>query len=566
VTKGQSVFRKKGGINYRHIGRYGEIASILVKYGFGDLLSRINLERYINFGKRILKVKPRERVEEISRYDRVRMVLEELGPTFIKLGQFASNRPDILPHELIISLERLQDAVPVFPEKDALNIIEAELGRPVLSLFETFSEKPFASASMAQVHKAKLKGGIEVAVKVQRPRITDVVNTDLEIMYHLATLIEKHFQNLEAFNPLQLVNEFSNAIVKELDFNAEANHIEQFEHNFRGDPTMYVPKVYREFTTRKVITTEFIHGIKISNIRLLKEADLDPREIARRGADIVLKQIFMHGFFHADPHPGNILVKKDNVICFLDMGMTGIITPSSREHLSRIIIGIAERNPQKIVKTLLHMADHQIDGREELEFEIAELIQEYASRSLVMINIGDILNRLSKLLVTHKLRLIPGFYLLVKAVVTMEGLGLRLNPEFNMMFHLEPFAKKMVQDQFGPIHLAKEGVDTLSDIFFLLRDIPSEAREIIQLFKGGKIKFGFEHRGLDPMLRKFDQIVNRLVFGLVLASLVIGSSIVVLSKIPPLYHDLPVIGIIGYIAAFLMGFWLLISILRHEKM
>lgn len=553
-------------INYRHIGRYGEIVSVLVKYGFGDLLSRLNLEKYISIGKKFLRVKQRKQLEDISRWDRIRMALEELGPTFIKLGQFASNRPDILPAELIAALEALQDAVPHFPEQDAIRIIEKELGKPTWALFETFEEKPFASASMAQVHKATLKSGMEVAVKVQRPRISDSLSVDLEIMYHLAALIEKHFQNLEAFNPIQLVDEFSAAIKKELDFTIEAFHIDHFASNFKDDPTIYIPKVFHELTGKRVITTELIHGIKITNIKSLLQAGLDPKEISSRGASIVLKQIFMHGFFHADPHPGNILIKPGNVVCFLDLGMTGILTPTTRERLSAIIVGIASRNPQKIVKTLYDMAEQQLERKEELEYEVAELIQEYASRSLANINIGEILNRLSKLLIVHKLKIMPGFYLLVKAMVTIEGIGYKLDPGFNMMEHLEPFAERLAKEQYDAVHLAKEGIDTLQDLFFLLRDFPSESRDIVQMIKSGRLKIGFEHKGLDPMMRKFDQLINRLVFGLVLAALVIGSSIVVLSKSPPLYHGLPVIGIIGFIAAFIMAFWLLISILRHERM
>jgi ubiquinone biosynthesis protein len=559
-------FAHRKGIHYRHIGRYGEIVSVLVKYGFDDLLFRLNIERYLTAGKRLFRFKPKVRVQEYSKWDRIRMAIEELGPTFIKLGQFASNRPDILPAELVTALESLQDGVPPFSEQDAVKIVESELGKPVQVLFKEFCEKPFASASMAQVHRAVLTDGKVVAVKVQRPRLAENVNTDLEILYHLASLIEKHYPNLEVFNPIQLVYEFSNAIKKELDFTIEASHIDHFAHNFKDDPTIHIPKVYHHLTSEKVITTEFIQGIKITNLNELVNAGMDPKEVASRGASIVLKQIFVHGFFHADPHPGNILVTTDCVICFLDLGMTGILTPTSREKLSSIIIGVASRNPQKIVKTLYDMSEQQLERKEDLEYEIAELIEEYASRAISTINIGEILNKLSFLLAVHKLKIIPGFYLLVKAVVTIEGIGYKLDPDFNMMEHLEPFAEHLAKEQFGALHIAKEGVDTLQDLFFLFRDFPAESRELIQVIKWGKLKIGFEHRGLDPMLRKFDQLVNRMVFGLVLAALVIGSSIVVLSKIPPTIYGLPVIGIIGFLAAFVMAFWLLISILRHESM
>jgi len=557
-------WRPKSGF-YRHIGRYGEIVSVLVKYGFGDLISRLNIERYVSAGKRFFRVGQQKKLSRISRWDRIRMALEELGPTFIKLGQFASNRPDVLPSELIDSLEKLQDSVAPFPSHDAYQIIKDELGASVKVLFEHFEELPFASASMAQVYLAMLKDGQKVAVKVQRPKIREIIRADLEIMYHLAFLIEKHIQGMEQLNLRQLVNEFSSAINKELDFNAEALHAEQFARNFNGDHRIYIPQVFLHLTGRRVITTEFIDGIKISNVNELIKAGIDPKEIASSGASVVLKQIFEFGFFHADPHAGNLLVKRDKSICFLDLGMTGILSPTSRERLSSIILGIATRDPQRIVKTLYDMSSERVERKEELEYEISELIQEYASRSLRMINIGEVLNKLSRLLVVYRLKMIPGFYLLVKAMATMEGIGYKLDPDFSMIEHVEPFVKKMVTDQFSFKHMAKDGVDTLQDFFFLMRDLPSEARDILQLVKAGRVRIEFEHKGLEPVLRKFSQTVNRLVFGVVLASLVIRSSVVILSNIPPKLYGVPLVGIAGFLTAAFMGFGLLISIIHDEK-
>lgn len=557
---------RKNRITYRHLGRYGEIAGVLVKYGFGDLLSRMNIERYLNAGKRILRRTPEEPAHDISRWDRICLALVELGPTFVKLGQFASNRPDILPTDLIRSLEKLQDSVPPFGENQSVSIVETELKKKVNELFTSFSPKPFASASIAQVHRAILPDGTNVAVKVQRPDIADVITIDIEIMHHIAMLMERHLHGIGALQPSKLVDEFAHGIKKEIDFTIEAMHMQHFAQNFASDDTVYIPKVYQIYSSRRVLTTEFIHGVKITNLKQLYEEGFNPKEIARRGADAVLRQIFVHGFFHADPHAGNILIKENNVICFIDLGMTGILTPTSRRRLISIIIGIVQQNPQRIVTALTEMSYRQLQHREELEYAISELIQEFASRSLSAIDISDVLNRLTSLMATHHIRIMPGIFLLVKALVTIEGIGYRLDPQFNMIEQVEPFVRKMIRQQYDLPHIFREGSEAAGDLLVFLRDFPTEARELLQLVKAGRIKFEFEHRGLDPITKKFDQVINRLVFGVVLASLVIGSSIVIHSDIPPTFHGYPVIGVIGFLAAGFMAFWLLISILRHERM
>ncbi len=558
--------KRRKGINYRHIGRYGEILSILVKYGFGDLLSRINVQRYLRAGRKLFKIKPRDHIESISRWDRIRMAFEELGPTFIKLGQFGANRPDILPPELITALARLQDAVPSFPEESAVTIIEQEFKKPIESLFKSFERTPFASASIAQVHKAVLHDGTLVAVKVQRPAITEQISTDLEILHFIASLAEKHVPDIEPFNILQLVSEFSSALQKELDFSIEMLHMNIFSGNFKNDPNVKIPTVYEELSGRRVITTEFIHGIKISNIPMLVDNGFLPTDIARKGASSVLKQIFVHGFFHADPHAGNILVTRSGEICFLDLGMTGILTQTSRQKLMEVVIGVVRNDPTHIVRVLQEFSNTIIEKKDELEYEVSELLQEYASRTLGTIHIGDLFNRLSKLLVVYRIRLIPGFYLLVKALATVEGIGLTLDPQFSMMESLEPFVKKMIQQQYNPVSIATDGIDTLREYYNFLRDLPFETRDLLYMLKNGRVRIEFEHRGLEPVLKKVDQTVNRLVFSLVLAALVIGSSVVILSNIPPKIYDMPLIGIVGFLTAGVMAFSLLISIIRNERM
>ena len=390
----------------------------------------------------------------------------------------------------------------------------------------------------------------------------------LEIMLHLASLIQKHYKDELDWDPVGIVEVFTRVIRKELDFRIEAAHIERFARNFQADMTIHVPHAYRDFSSRKVLTMEFIGGIKVSEItRAVKqEYGIDPKVVAARGADLVLKQIFEHGFFHADPHPGNIKVLKDNVICFLDYGMMGSLSARHREDLADILFGIVNKDESKITKTILKLSEYgQIVDSEKLESDIAELIELYAFGTLKELEIGSLLHRIARVVEEHRLDGPRDFYLLAKALVTIESVGRELDPEFNAVKHAEPFAEKLIMERMSPRKVIEDFYLSAHETRLLLRDLPSEARDILTLVKQGEAKIKFKHKGLDPMLKTLDQNNNRSVFAIVLASLVIGSALIVLSGVPPKWHEIPVIGIIGFLGAGLIGFWLLFSILRHGK-
>ena len=555
------------GRTYRHINRYREIITVLFKHGFGDLVTSSQIEKHLDFGKKLIHNRKVKKTTSLSRWERIRMVLEELGPTFIKFGQIMSNRPDILPEPLLMELEKLQDSVPPMPNEEAEKIIEQELGKPISELFKNFDPDPIASASIAQVYRAELFSGEKVAVKVQRTGIQKIIETDLEIMFHFSLLMEKHIAEMEILNPVETVKEFERSIRKEIDFDIEASNIERFARNFQTDMTIYIPEVYRAYSTKKILTMEFIDGIKVSNLKSLREAGNDPVLIADRGCDLVLKQIFEHGFFHADPHPGNILIMKDNITCFLDFGMMGTLLPKHQDYLGNIIVGVVNKDSEKITETLIRLTGtYNIENRDQLEQRVSELINQYAYISLKEIKVGEFLNKLFRMLIDFKLRLPSDFYLLSKALITIEGVGTKLDPDFDMVAHIEPFAKNLLKKRLDPVKLAKDLYSSIAELRLLLKDFPFEIREIIRQIKTGKLKVEFEHKGLEPMLVKHDQISNRIAFAIVLAALIIGSSLIVLSKIPPLWNGVPIIGIVGFVGAGIMGFGLLISILRHGKM
>lgn len=557
-------FRRLGK-TYRNVSRTREILSVFVKHGFGDLSDKLHLEKYHDLGIKFFRLAPRVVSAHLTRAERFRMALEELGPTFIKLGQMIGNRPDMLPPDWAFELEKLQDAVPPFPILQARDAIQAQFGRPIDELFHGFEDTPIASASMAQVHRAKLPTGETVAVKVQRPGIEDTVKVDLEIMFHLASLLEKYVQGMEALNPVSICEEFERTVRKELDFNLEATNMERFATASADLAIFYVPKVHRAYTSRRILTTEFIRGFKASNIEGIRHAGLNPSTIAAHLSDVLLHQVFIQGFFHADPHPGNLIIQPDGTICFLDYGMVGSLSPAHRERLLDILVGIAGQDAARIAKTLLLLAFQPSDIIEDLEFQVGDLLETYSFVTLKDFRIGEFLNRLIQLIIHNRLRMPPGFYLMLKSVVTLEGVSRRLDPDFNMVESIKPFARKAMRDRLRPDRLMKEMYQGALDISPLLKEFPAQARDILGLIKRGKLRIEFQHRGLEPMLRSHERLMTRLVFSLVLASLIIGSSLVVLSGIPPKWHDVPVIGVAGFLSAGMIGFWLLVSILRGGR-
>jgi len=555
------------GRTYRHVQRYRRILTVLFKYGFGDLIDALKIEQYLEIGLQMISKKRREKIETLTRAERVRMVLEELGPTFVKMGQILSTRPDLLPVEYIQELPKLQDKVPPFPFTEVKKIIEEEFQRPLDQMFPHFDEVPLAAASIGQVHSARTVDGEDVAVKVQRPDIRRSIEVDLEIMLHLATLMERHLKGWDIHHPVKVVNEFARTLAKEIDYTLEAAHTERFAMQFAGDSTVYVPKIYREATTTRVLTMEYVAGVKASDIKRLEEEGLDRREVARQGFDLIMRQIFVHGFFHADPHPGNIIIFPGNIICYLDFGMMGRIDLKSREDFADLVMGAVRGDGTKTTNALLRLTvpDKEPD-RHALERDVAEFIDQHAYRPLRELELGKLLRQILETAARHRLGLPPDLFLMLKAMVTVEGLGRVLDPDFDAAKQAAPFLKHVALDRLHPRRIAGDVIDSGAELIHLLKEIPGEIRKILKQAREGKIKIEFEHRGLEPMLSTLDRTGNLIAFALVLASLVIGSSLIVLSGIPPKWYGIPVIGLAGFIVAGVMGLWLLLSILRRGKM
>ena len=555
------------GRTYRHAKRYEEILNILIKYGFGDLVDALNIKQYIEIGIEKVTGKEPERIEKMSRPERVRMTFEELGPTFVKLGQILSTRPDLIPLAYVQEFSKLQDNVPPFPYEDVRAAVKAETGKFPEEIFHSIHKKPIAAASIGQVHKATLKGSEEeVAIKVQRPNIQQTIEVDLEIMLQMASLMERHVTEMEAFHPTTVVNEFARSIEDELDYTLEALHVEHFARQFLDDETMYVPKVYRDLSTQRILVMEFIDGIKASDLDRLKHDGYDLQEIASRGADSILKQISLFGFYHADPHPGNIFILPNNVICFIDFGMMGRINQQEREDFTDFVELLIKKDEDKIVDALLKLTHYAVDpNRSELQRDLMGFIDRYAYLPLEKLEIAKMLQSVLEILTKQGMSLKPDLYLMVKALSTAEGLGKSLDPEFEIAKHAEPFFRKLKASRYTPKRIAGDLVDSGTELLRLFKEIPGELREVLKNARDGKLKIEIEYQALDRTLLRLDLISDRIASAIVLASLIVGSSIIILSRTPPKWHDMPVIGLAGFVAAAVLGFWLLTSIFRRGR-
>jgi ubiquinone biosynthesis protein len=555
------------GRTYRHLNRYRQILSILFRYGFGDLVELLKIDQYLEIGLQFVAKNRKERLEKLTRAQKIRMALEELGPTYIKLGQILSTRPDLIPVDFIEELARLQDDVPSVPFSEISRIINAQLAETPENSFDFIDETPIASASIGQVHKAGLKSGDLVAIKVQRPGIRKIIEVDLEIMLHLATLAEKNIEEFSFYRPIKIVEEFARTLEREIDYTIEAANLERMSLNFLDDATIYIPKVYRELSTSRVLIMEFIDGIKVSQVESLEASGIDPKIVTIRGADICLKQIFNDGFFHADPHPGNIFVLPGNVICLLDFGMVGSVDRQTRENFVELVDSVVHRHESRATQVLLKLTlwDYEPDMRA-LERDVADFLGQHLYKPLKDIKIGKLLQNLLELTSRHRLRIAPDIFLMLKALGTLEGVALVLDPEFDIISRAEPFIRRVKMDRFHPKRLTGDMLQTVSELLDVLQQLPRDIREISKFIRRRQIPLLIEHKGMGNTLSTYDRISNRISFSIVIAALIVGSALIVFSKTPPFFYGISIIGIIGFLAAALMGLWLIVAILRKGRL
>ncbi len=499
-------------------------------------------------------------------------MFEDLGPTFIKLGQVLACRPDMLPIDYSREFLKLTDSVAPFPSEEAKKIIEEDLKAPIGSLFASFDDIPVAAASIAQVHRATLHDNSEVMVKVQRPHIVHTIERDISIMRWLADLIEAQIPEMAPYDVPGMVDEFARTIKRELDFFIEASNAVQLRKNFHHSSVLYVPRIYTDLSSKRVLVLEKIEGIRIDEYERLDREGYSRKEIARKGGAAFFKMVLQDGFFHADPHPGNIFVLVDGRLGLVDFGIMGRVTEENMEHFASIFLALANHDYDSLVRQYVDLgflSDTSVDIEQfqrEMKEDLAELLEPYYVMQVKQIDFGAYIDRVTNILLRHRLKLPSNLYLMDKSLITLEGILKQLDPDFNYFEAARPYVAELVRRRRNPFRAAqnmKKNMAEFVDAFALLpRQIKATFRKVTQ----GDIRINVHHEELHHLIRDIDRSSNRLSFSVITAAIIVASSIIIHSGQGPLLFGLPIFGLIGYVIAALLGMWILIGILRSGQL
>ena len=549
----------------RDLGRLHDIASILIRYGFGDAVRRLGLSSILEKAGKVLHWKDAKQYARMEPPQRVCQALQDLGPTFVKLGQVLSTRIDLFPPEWIDEFSKLQDQVPPVPFEKLRIQLEEDLGAPADQVFSSFDTQTLAAASIAQVHRAQLVDGTDVILKIRRPGIRPTVEADLRLLARFAEMAEIEIEEMQHFQPRELVRQFSRSLHRELDLAGECRNAERISDNFKNDPDIVIPKVYWSWICERLNVQEYIEGIPGSDLKAVDEAGLDRKLLAKRGANAVLKMVLEDGFFHADPHPGNVFYLSEERIVFIDFGMVGRLSEQRRYQVLDLIYGLVERKVDVAVDVLLDWTSSTQTDTENLSNEVDAFIEQYHGIPLKQLSITSMLTDLMALLREHQLNLPPDLALLVKALITLEGMGQQLDPEFDMASEIHPFIRSTWLARYTPDALAKRGLQSVISTVNLLTSLPEDLRRLLTFARRGALQVKIDVTRLENFAERLDRAASRLTVGIVTASLIIGSSIVMTVKGGPMLLGLPLFGFLGFTGAFIGGIWLVLSIWRSGK-
>lgn len=555
------------GRRIRHLGRYRDVAAVLVRHGFGLVVDELGLSQLLSLPWRLFR--ERDDFDPKSVGERIRKVIEELGPTFIKIGQIASTRPDVIPAPIIGELEQLQDRVPPFSYPEVQTIIKEELGAEIEHFFLEFEESPLAAASIGQVHRAVLLNGQEVAVKVQRPQIGAVIQTDLEILLDLANLAEQRLKWAEQYKVTVMAAEFARSLRAELDYTIEGRNAEKIARQFRDDPRIHIPQIYWEHTTKRILTMEYVQGLKLSRLDEYDEAEYDRSAIAETLAQTVLKQILIEGFFHADPHPGNIMVLPDQAIALLDFGMVGRLSPDMKQHFASLVLALMRQRTEDMIKAIFQMGlvPDEVD-LSLLRKDVDELREKYLGIPLSRIHLGEAVNELFAVAFRHRILIPADLTLLAKALLTLEGIVAKLDPELSILDIARPFGTKLLRERYRPRNVLSKAWTNMNEYGEILLELPKQIKDLLRMIQHGRTRFEISVRELDTLLRKLDRMSNQISFSIVLLSFsIVMTGLIIASSLgnnPVIFWKIPAMEA-GFVVAALMFLWLLFSIFRSGR-
>ena len=550
----------------RDLGRLQEIASVLIRYGFGDVVRRIGMADVLERAGRLLHWNKAEGRLRMSAALRVRRALEELGPTFVKLGQVLATRVDLLPPQWIEELSELQNAAPALPFEQIRPQLIAALGMEPERVFAQLDEKPLAAASLAQTHRAWLADGTPVVLKIRRPGIGDTIDADLRLLARLAEIVETRAPDLKRYRPAEVVQQFTVSLRRELDFAAEGRNAERIAGNFAHHAQVVVPMVYWEWTCESLNVQEFIDGIPGRDLLGVDAAGLDRKALARAGAGIVLKMILQDGCFHADPHPGNIFYLRDGRIAVIDFGMVGRVSEQRRFQVAQLLHGMVSCDAEAVIDVLLEWAGASLEIDEpRLQQDIGAFVDAYRGVPLKELRIGAMLGDVTSILRDHGLTLPSDLVLMIKAFLTLEGMGRQLDPDFDMAAETRPYLERVVLQRYAPRSIVRRGRRTVNGAIDLIGDLPRDLKRLLHAARHGKLQLQIETRALREFGEQVDRAANRLTMGIVTAALVIGSSIVMNSVGRSASHWLLALGVGGFIGSAVCGIWILFSIWRSRR-